>query len=191
MAVDVAVINDPETYVRAVPHDLLDRLREEAAVVRVGTSGPSCGMPTSGRCRTGCWHGRSPPKAVARLTDRITEWADDLVAAVRPDGGGDLAKQLADLPLLTLAEVFGVPEQDRQLMVDWSSRVIGFQDPEYALIDTVDAAGVIDMARAALAVRPNPGPRGEMPDPRTRQGMPVHLRDCARRARAGHSPATT
>ena len=112
------------------------------------------------------------PRAVARLTDRITVWADDLVAAVQGDGGADLARQLADLPLLVLAEVFGVPEQDRRLMFDWSSRAIGFQDAEYAAIDTVDASGVTDMARAALAVRPKPGPDGLMPDPRSRNGMP-------------------
>lgn len=78
----------------------------------------------------------------------------------------------ADLPLLTLAAVFGVPEQDRRLMYDWSNRVIGYQDADYAVSSTVDAASVSDLARAALAVRPSPGPDGSMPDPRTRAGMP-------------------
>jgi cytochrome P450 len=214
VAVDAAVINDPETYVRAVPHELLDHLREQAPVVRVrdfwavlrhaevrqvlrdprlfssslgGTQIRDPATPEDLRYVRRMMLNMDPPdhprlrglltraftpRAVARLTDRITEWADDLVAAVQPDGHADLAKQLADLPLLTLAEVFGVPERDRRLMFDWSSRVIGFQDPEYAVIDTVDAEGVTDMARAALALRPKPGPNGEMPDPRTRQGMP-------------------
>lgn len=35
MAVDTAVINDPETYMRGVPHGLLDALRAEASVLRV------------------------------------------------------------------------------------------------------------------------------------------------------------
>jgi cytochrome P450 len=214
VAVDAAVINDPETYVRAVPHDLLDALRREAAVVRVddfwavlrhaevrqvlrnprlfssnlgGTQIRDPATPADLRYVRRMMLNMDPPdhsrlrglltraftpKAVARLTDRITVVADDLVAAVQDDGRADLAKQLADLPLLTLAEVFGVPEQDRRLMFDWSSRVIGYQDAEYAVIDTVDPAGVTDMARAALAVRPKPGPGGVMPDPRSRQGMP-------------------
>ena len=211
---DAAVINDPDTYVRSVPHDLLDALRAQAAVVRIddfwavlrhaevrqvlrdpqlfssnlgGTQIRDPATPEDLRYVRRMMLNTDPPdhsrlrgllsraftpRAVARLTDRITVWADDLVAAVQHDGGADLAKQLADLPLLTLAEVFGIPEQDRRLMFDWSSRAIGFQDAEYAVIDTVDAAGVTEMARAALAVRPKPGPNGEMPDPRSRHGMP-------------------
>jgi cytochrome P450 len=57
-------------------------------------------------------------------------------------------------------------------MYDWSNRVIGYQDAEYAVSSTVSASEVTDLARAALAVRPSPGPDGTMPDPRTRAGMP-------------------
>ncbi|WP_432848298.1 cytochrome P450 [Amycolatopsis sp. CA-161197] len=113
------------------------------------------------------------PRAIGRLTERIEGWAHDLVAAVADRGECDFAKDVAaDLPLLTLAEVFGVPEQDRRLMFDWSNRVIGFQDAEYAVSATVRPDDVTDLARAALAVRPEPGPDGAMPDPRTRAGMP-------------------
>ncbi|WIX81381.1 cytochrome P450 [Amycolatopsis carbonis] len=113
------------------------------------------------------------PHAIGRLTERIEGWAHDLVAAVADRGQCDFAKDVAaDLPLLTLAEVFGVPEQDRRLMFDWSNRVIGFQDAEYAVSATVRPEDVTDLARAALAVRPEPGPDGSMPDPRTRAGMP-------------------
>ncbi|MET7991376.1 cytochrome P450 [Amycolatopsis sp. NPDC005232] len=113
------------------------------------------------------------PRAIGRLTERIEGWAHDLVAAVADRGECDFAKDVAaDLPLLTLAEVFGVPEQDRRLMFDWSNRVIGFQDAEYAVSATVRPEDVTDLARAALAVRPEPGPDGSMPDPRTRAGMP-------------------
>ncbi|AIG74916.1 cytochrome P450 [Amycolatopsis japonica] len=112
------------------------------------------------------------PRAVGRLTERIQGWARELIAGVRDDGECDFATLAADLPLLTLAEVFGIPEQDRRLMYDWSNRVIGYQDADYAVSATVDAGDVTDLARAALAVRPVPGPDGAMPDPRTRAGMP-------------------
>ncbi|GAA4017353.1 cytochrome P450 [Allokutzneria multivorans] len=111
------------------------------------------------------------PRAVSAIADRIQAWAYELVGAVAADGECDFAKVAADLPLLTLAEVFGVPEQDRGLMFDWSNRVIGYQDPEYAVSSTVDRARVSDMARAALALSPQPVD-GVMPDPRTRAGMP-------------------
>jgi len=113
------------------------------------------------------------PRAVSRISERIDGWARALVAAVADRGECDYAKDVAaDLPLLTLAEVFGVPEQDRRLMFDWSNRVIGYQDAEYAVSATVRADEVTDLARAALAVRPEPGPGGQMPDPRSRAGMP-------------------
>ncbi|MEV6876569.1 cytochrome P450 [Amycolatopsis sp. NPDC051128] len=112
------------------------------------------------------------PRAVAKLTSQIESWARDLVAAVADRGSCDFAAVAADLPLVTLAGVFGVPEQDRRLMYDWSNRVIGYQDAEYAVSATVDASSVSELARAALAVRPAPGPDGSMPDPRTRAGMP-------------------
>ncbi|MGW4062133.1 cytochrome P450 [Amycolatopsis sp. NPDC004747] len=112
------------------------------------------------------------PRAIAKLTSQIESWARELVDAVADRGECDFAQVAADLPLRTLAGVFGVPEQDRRLMYDWSNRVIGYQDAEYAVSATVSAAEVSDLARAALAVRPAPGPDGSMPDPRTRAGMP-------------------
>ncbi len=112
------------------------------------------------------------PRAIAKLTAQIESWARDLVAAVAERGECDFSAMAADLPLLTLAGVFGVPEQDRRLMYDWSNRVIGYQDAEYAVSSTVSVSEVSELARAALAVRPAPGPDGSMPDPRTRAGMP-------------------
>ena len=120
------------------------------------------------------------PRAVARLDERIARWAHDLVAAVAGDGQCDFAKVAADLPLLTLAEVFGVPAEDRWLRFDWSNRVIGYQDPDYAAssVAAARAAGgtagarPTEMAERALALRPAPDARGRMPDPRTRAGMP-------------------
>ncbi|MGH3235205.1 MAG: cytochrome P450, partial [Streptosporangiaceae bacterium] len=83
------------------------------------------------------------------------------------------AKDLAaDLPLLALADILGVPEQDRWLLFDWSNRVIGYQDPDYASSAEFDPGTGTAMAREALSVRPVPDGGGRMPDPRTREGMP-------------------
>ncbi|NKE58187.1 cytochrome P450 [Lentzea sp. PSKA42] len=102
------------------------------------------------------------PRAVARLEDGIRSNACEIIA----NPSGDFAVDIADLPLLTLADVFGVPRQDRALLYDWSNRVIGFQDSEYALSSS-STAGMTDMALAALELRPDDGR-----DPRARDGMP-------------------
>jgi cytochrome P450 len=112
------------------------------------------------------------PRAVALLEHRIEERARALVARVAGAEGCDFAVAAADLPLLTLADVLGVPESDRHLLFDWASRVIGYQDEEYHAIDVTDRHGATPMARAALAVRPHPDAGGRMPDPRTRGGIP-------------------
>jgi cytochrome P450 len=86
--------------------------------------------------------------------------------------------------------VLGVPEQDRWLLFDWSNRVIGYQDPDYASSAEFDPASGTPMAAEALAVRPSPDNTGRMPDPRTREGMPdlyayAHLLAQEKRRRPG------
>jgi cytochrome P450 len=139
--------------------------------------------------------GRSfTPRAVAGLEQRIRGYARSLCDRVLAGERGecDFAKDLAaDLPLLTLADVLGVPEQDRWLLFDWSNRVIGYQDPDYASSAEFDSSGGTPMAREAVALRPAPDSRGRMPDPRTREGMPdlyayAHLLADEKRRRPGN-----
>lgn len=114
-------------------------------------------------------------RAVAALEDSIRGHVSAILDRALDSERGELdfAKDVAaELPLLTLADVLGVPPQDRWLLFDWSNRVIGFQDPDYATSAAFDAAGGTDMAREALSMRPEPDAYGRMPDPRTRQGMP-------------------
>ena len=110
------------------------------------------------------------PRAVAQLEARVHAHAAAICDSVFTGQNGitDFAKDVAsELPLLTLADVLGVPEQDRWLLFDWSNRVIGYQDPDYATSAEFDPAGATPMAREAFALRPS-GPT----DPRTRDGMP-------------------
>ena len=37
----------------------------------------------------------------------------------------------AELPLQVIAELIGVPLEDRHKVFDWSNRLIGFDDPEF------------------------------------------------------------
>ena len=138
--------------------------------------------------------GRSfTPRAVARLEHRIRGHAQAICGRVFTGQRGecDFAKDVAaELPLLALADVLGVPEQDRWLLFDWSNRVIGYQDPDYASSAAFDPGRGTPMAREALALRPAPGPGGRLPDPRTRDGMPdlyayAHLLAQEKRRRPG------
>jgi cytochrome P450 len=115
------------------------------------------------------------PRAVEDLAVRIRAHAAAICDRVITGPGGecDFATDVAaDLPLLALADVLGMPESDRGLLFDWSNRVIGYQDPDYASSAAFDPSTGTPIAREAAAQRPAPGADGRLPDPRTRAGMP-------------------
>ncbi|MEU2790427.1 cytochrome P450 [Streptomyces sp. NPDC007100] len=113
------------------------------------------------------------PRAVRELETIIDARARALVEDVARAGTADFVAVAADLPVWTLAHVMGVPEEDRQLLFDWSNRVIGYQDDEYAASSTADPALLSPMGRAALRHRPAPAarPDGRPVNPRSRRAL--------------------
>ncbi|MFI6030162.1 cytochrome P450 [Amycolatopsis magusensis] len=72
-------------------------------------------------------------KRLERSAERIAERARRLIGAVADRGGCDLPVDVTDdFPLLNLADLLGVPAEDRELLLHWTNRVIGYQDPEHA-----------------------------------------------------------
>ncbi|MFE9655881.1 cytochrome P450 [Micromonospora sp. NPDC006431] len=72
------------------------------------------------------------PRAVRSLADTVTRHARDLVEAVRRRDTFDAVTDLAaELPLLVLADLLGLPRGDRHLLYRWSNNLVGFDDPEY------------------------------------------------------------
>lgn len=114
-------------------------------------------------------------RAVAQLEEKIAGHARDIVDGVignASSGECDFVKDIAsDMPLLCLADLFGLPQEDRYLMYDWANRVIGYQDPDYSASSTFDQMSGSAMAREALKHRPRPDASGRLPDPRSRTGM--------------------
>lgn len=114
-------------------------------------------------------------RAITQLEQQISDHARHIVDRVIGDaneGECDFVKDIAaDMPLLCLADIFGLPQQDRYLMFDWANRVIGYQDPDYAVSSAFDQQGGSAIAREALKLRPQPDEHGRMPDPRSRRGM--------------------
>jgi len=130
------------------------------------------------------------PRAITSLEEWIEQQAVAIVDRVAHLGRADFAKDIAaELPLLTLAEIMGVPESDRMLLFDWSNRVIGYQDEEYAGSDSFDPSTASEMAKRSRALRDaiERGPDGRMPDPRSREGladMYTYAHDLAEHKRA-------
>jgi cytochrome P450 len=77
------------------------------------------------------------PARIRHFTEMIRTRAKVLVDAVCERGECDFAQDIADeLPLVTLAEIMGVPESDRHLLFMWANRVIGYQDEELGSTST-------------------------------------------------------
>lgn len=78
------------------------------------------------------------PKRVDRFAEVVRERARSLltgaVAEARSgDGMCDLVARVTDdYALLNLADLLGVPDSDRALLLHWTRRVIGYQDPDEA-----------------------------------------------------------
>lgn len=113
------------------------------------------------------------PRAVRQLKSAIEERAREIVDGVAGAGEADFVAVTADLPVLTLARIMGVPDGDRRLLYDWASRVIGYQDTEYAEVSTAEAASLSPLGQAAVALRPGPAvrPDGRPVNPRSRAAL--------------------
>ncbi len=113
------------------------------------------------------------PKAIRALELTIEARAEELIDAVAGDSEVDFAELVADLPVWTLAQIMGVPDTDRKLLHDWASRVIGYQDADYAGLSTAAAETLSPMGRAALDARPATmtRPDGQPLSPRSRDGL--------------------
>ncbi|CAM3152184.1 cytochrome P450 [Tsukamurella hominis] len=72
------------------------------------------------------------PKAVQSLHDALAERAEQIVHEARKAGGGDFVEQVAsELPLQAIAELLGVPQEDRKKLFDWSNSMMAYDDPEF------------------------------------------------------------
>jgi cholest-4-en-3-one 26-monooxygenase len=74
------------------------------------------------------------PRMVRDLEQSIHRSADAIIDQVSEAGQADFVTDLsAELPLQVIAELLGVPPDDRHKMFDWSNRMVGSEDPEYQL----------------------------------------------------------
>jgi len=78
------------------------------------------------------------PRTIAQLEEKIHRTADDIIDAVIEKGAADFVTDIAaELPLVVIADLLGVPQEDRHSMFDWSNRMIGRLDAEYAGDDEI------------------------------------------------------
>jgi cholest-4-en-3-one 26-monooxygenase len=72
------------------------------------------------------------PRTIQSLEPRLRELAEGIVERAATKGEGDfVADVAAELPLLAICELMGIPTGDRAKIFELSNRLIGFDDPEF------------------------------------------------------------
>jgi cholest-4-en-3-one 26-monooxygenase len=72
------------------------------------------------------------PRMLTLLEQHLAHKATTIVDNVIAEGQADFVTDIAsELPLQAIAELMGVPQEDRRKLFDWSNQLIGFDDPEF------------------------------------------------------------
>ncbi|MGW0252160.1 cytochrome P450 [Nocardia goodfellowii] len=70
------------------------------------------------------------PRAVESLREALRERAERIVHEAKKTGGGDFVEQIAcELPLQAIAELIGIPQEDRGKIFKWTNEMISYDDP--------------------------------------------------------------
>ncbi len=72
------------------------------------------------------------PRMIGLLEQFLAHRTTLIVDNIIEKGGADFVEDIAaELPLQAIAEIMGVPQEDRHLLFKWSNDLIGTDDPEY------------------------------------------------------------
>ncbi|MER7972224.1 MULTISPECIES: cytochrome P450 [unclassified Streptomyces] len=92
------------------------------------------------------------PRAIRALEDRLRARADAIARTARDRAGSfDFVTEVAcELPLQAIAELIGIPQEDRTRIFEWSNRMIAYDDPEYAITEEVGAESATELIAYAM-----------------------------------------
>ena len=87
------------------------------------------------------------PRAINNLRSALSARAERIVTDAIASGSGDFVTDVAaELPLQAIAELVGVPQDDRRKVFDWSNDMVGYDDPEYVGDPAAAAAELVGYA---------------------------------------------
>ena len=94
------------------------------------------------------------PRAIGNLRAALADRAERIAAAALAKATGDFVTDVAaELPLQAIAELLGVPQEDRRKVFDWSNEMVGYDDPEYVGDPAAAAAELIGYSMAMAEER--------------------------------------
>ncbi len=89
------------------------------------------------------------PRAIRNLREALTARAERIVQNALDEGTGDFVIDVAcELPLQAIAELLGIPQEDRRKVFAWSNEMIGYDDPDYGGDSQAAAAELVGYSMA-------------------------------------------
>jgi cholest-4-en-3-one 26-monooxygenase len=102
------------------------------------------------------------PRAISALDEIMRERARRIVTDAVAQGSGNFVDQVAaELPLETIADMLGVPPEDRRQLFDWTNQMTASDDPDFAG-DPEAASTEVLMYAMGLAAERQANPRDDI-----------------------------
>jgi cholest-4-en-3-one 26-monooxygenase len=104
------------------------------------------------------------PRTIGKLHEKIAEVCDNIVDEAIAKGEGDFVTMIAaELPLIVIAELIGVPFEDRHKLFTWSNKMLSGDDPAVTNPEeTMAAMGEVYMYANQLAIDRRENPRDDI-----------------------------
>ena len=103
------------------------------------------------------------PRSIAQLEQIMRDRANRIVTEAVGRGSGDFVEEVAaELPLQAIADLLGVPQEDRKKLFHWSNSMLANEDPDFAEVDSQEAATEVLMYAMAMAAERNAAPRDDI-----------------------------
>jgi cholest-4-en-3-one 26-monooxygenase len=94
------------------------------------------------------------PRSIMALEEGLKGRAQKIVADALAQGEVDFVTDVAaELPLQAIADLLGVPQEDRKKLFDWSNMMLAGEDPEFAGQNEIAAAEILAYAMEMAADR--------------------------------------
>ncbi len=103
------------------------------------------------------------PRAVNALRGALRERAERIVREAAVSRSGEFVTDIAcELPLQAIAELIGVPQEDRKQIFEWSNRLVGYDEPDFDNDDPYIAAMELLAYAMAMAEERQSEPRNDI-----------------------------
>jgi cholest-4-en-3-one 26-monooxygenase len=94
------------------------------------------------------------PRAINALDEIMTQRSRQIVADAVAKGSGNFVEQCAaELPLQAIAELLGVPQEDRFKLFEWSNQMLASDDPDVGGDPEIASAEILGYAMGMAAER--------------------------------------